>query len=96
MQSLIGPIRDDENNIILDDAVKADAKNDYFTATGPTFASKTNAAECFIDRTHLYKVSPTISRDPFNEDKLLKRLIVRSLKVRIVTELTKAPNFAQR
>ena len=71
MQSLIGPIRDDENNIILDDAVKADAMNDYFTATGPTFASKINSAECFIDRTHLYKVSPTISRDPFNEDKLI-------------------------
>ena len=54
VQSLIGPIRDDENNIILDDVVKAEAMNDYFTAIGPTLASKINSAEGFIDMTHLY------------------------------------------
>ena len=54
MQSLIGPLRDDENNIILDDVVKAEAMNDYFTAIGPTLASKINSAEGFIDMTHLY------------------------------------------
>ena len=74
MQSLIDPIRDDENNIILDDVVKAEAMNDYFTAIGPTLA-EINSAEGFLDMTHLYKVvSPTISQVPFDEDKLLKRL----------------------
>ena len=62
MQSLISPIRNDENNIILDDVVKAEAMNDYFTVIGPTLASKINSAEGVIDMTHLYKVSPTISR----------------------------------
>ena len=74
VQSLIGPIRDDENNIILDDMVKTEAMNDYCTAIGPTLASKINSAEGFLDMTHLYKVSPTISQVPFDEDKLLKRL----------------------
>ena len=64
MQSLIGPFRDDENNIIFDDVVKAEAMNDYFTTIGPTLASKINSAEGFIDMTHLYKVSPTISQVP--------------------------------
>ena len=54
MQSLIGPLRDDENNIILDDVVKAEAMNDYFRSIGPTLASKINSAEGFIDMTHLY------------------------------------------
>ena len=74
MQSLIGPIRDDENNIIVDDVVKAEAMNDYFTAIGLTLASKINSAEGFINMTHLYKVSPLISQVPFDADKLLKRL----------------------
>ena len=52
MQSLIGPIRDDENNIIVDDVVKAEAMNDYFTAIGLTLASKINSAEGFINMTH--------------------------------------------
>lgn len=30
LADLIGPIRDDENSIILDDVVKAEAMNDYF------------------------------------------------------------------
>jgi len=51
---VIDPIRDDENNIILDDVVKAEAMNDCFTAIGPTLASKINSAEGFIDMTHLY------------------------------------------
>ena len=46
---MIGQIRDDENNIILDDVVKAEAMNDYFTAIGPTFASEINSAEGFLD-----------------------------------------------
>ena len=71
---MIGPIRDDENNIIFDDVVKAEAMNNYFITIGPTLASKINCAEGFIDMTHLYKVSPTISQVPFDEDKLLKRL----------------------
>ena len=71
---MIGPIRDDENNIILDDVVKAEAMNDYFTAIGPILASKINSAEGFIDMTHLCKVLPTISQVPFDQDKLLKRL----------------------
>ena len=54
MQSLIGPLRDDENNIILDDVVKAEAMNDCFTAIGPTIASKIYSAEGFIDITRLY------------------------------------------
>ena len=74
MQSLIGPIRDDENNIIVDDVVKAEARNDYFTAIGLTLASKINSAEGFIIMTHLYKVSSLISEVPFYEDKLFKRL----------------------
>lgn len=74
VQSLIGPIRDDENNIILNGVVKTEAMNDYFTAIGPTLASKINSAEGFIDMTHLYKVSPTISQVPFDQDKLLNAL----------------------
>ena len=48
--------------------------NDYFTAIGPALASKINSAEGFIDMTHLHKVSPTISKVPFDQDKLLKPL----------------------
>ena len=68
MQSLIGPIWDGENNIILDDMVKAEAMNDYFTATGPILAAKVNSGKGFIDMTHLYEVSPTISQVPFDQD----------------------------
>ena len=43
-KKVIDLIRDDENNIILDDVVKAEATNDYFTAIGPTLASKINSS----------------------------------------------------
>ena len=57
--------------------------NDYFTRIGPTFASKINSAEGVIELTHLYKVSPTISEVPFDQDELLKRLsIINLIQVR--------------
>ena len=37
---------------------------------GQTLASTIKSAEGFIDMTHLYKVSPTISQVPFDQDKL--------------------------
>ena len=58
MQSLIGPIRDDENNIILEDVVKAEAMNDYFTAIALTLASKSNSAEGFIKACKVIKSRP--------------------------------------
>ena len=48
--------------------------NDQFRAIAPTLASKIKSAEGFLDITHLYKVSSTISQVPIDEDKLLKRL----------------------
>ena len=51
-KKVIDPITDDENNIILDDVVKTEAR--MITAIGPTLASKINSAEGFIDITHLY------------------------------------------
>lgn len=73
-QSLIGPIRDDQNNIILDDSIKAEAMNDFFITIGPTLASNINPVEGFSDTMHLYRVSPTLSQVPLERDKLQKRL----------------------
>ena len=42
---------------------------------------------------YVFEIQPTVSGSLFM---FQSAYIVRSLKVRIVTELTKAPNFAQR
>ena len=45
----IGPIADDQGNLILDDKNKAKAMNDYFVAVGPNLASQMNSIPYFWD-----------------------------------------------
>ena len=50
----IGPIADDQGNMIPDDKNKAEAMNDYFVAVAPNLASQMNPIPFFRDTCRAY------------------------------------------
>ena len=72
----IGPIADDQGNMILDDKLnKAEAMNDYFVAMGPNLASKINPIPYFRDIEHIYRITATLPGVNLNKTDLPRRIM---------------------
>lgn len=79
-ETIIGPIKDHHNTVIVDDNIKAEAMNDFLTSVGPNLASKIIPSEDFSAIQHIYRVTPILSQLPTEKTKLCERLRIMNPK----------------
>ena len=74
-QTTISPIRDDQDNIILEDSVKASLMNDYFSTIGENLMSNPQPTQDHSTIHHFYKISPTCPDLTLHYPTLLKDIL---------------------
>ena len=66
----IGPIKDEQNNIITDDFGKTKSFNSFFTSVGSKLASDIIPVEGFKNLEHFHRIIPTISTISVDTEKI--------------------------
>ena len=75
-QNTIGPIRDDQDNIILEDSAKATLMNDYFSTIGEYLMANLQPTQDHSSMHHIYRISPTFPELTLHHSMLLKDISI--------------------